>query len=215
MTVLQICAYAAEYPGNFVSSLLALEEHLKKKGVKTIYAFPERAKEKNWCLDITKRAKVYFLPEARARILPKTYKILGQIYKDNKIDIVHSHFELYDIPATIMSPKGVKVFWHLHDPINKVKGLRNILWKIQYGVVGRRTKLLAVSEYYKNAVVAMGFPENQTKTILNGISLDRIIPQDVHYKKDITFLTFGWDFYRKGDDLIINACDRLASEGYE
>ena len=39
MTVLQVCAYGADYPGNFIASLEALEAALKDKGIHTIYAF--------------------------------------------------------------------------------------------------------------------------------------------------------------------------------
>lgn len=117
MVVLQVCAYGAEHPGNFIASLETLESALKQKGIDTIYAFVEKARDRRWCKDIQRRSKVYFLPEAKARVLPKTYKLFRRIYSENDISIVHSHFELYDIPTTVTAPKGIKVFWHLHDPI--------------------------------------------------------------------------------------------------
>lgn len=214
MTVLQVCAFAAPNGGNFISSLTCLENELRKRGIETIYAFADGAEGMPWCEEIQKRTKVYFLPTAKARILPKTYRIMKQIYRENRILIAHSHFELYDIPTTTMAPEGVKVFWHLHDPINPGKGLHSILWKFQYGVVSKRAKLLAVADYYREAVVKMGFPEAQTSLILNAIDLGRI--QDCRTGKPKTwdFLTFGWDFFRKGDDLILQACKRLADEGY-
>lgn len=214
MTVLQVCAYGAEYPGNFIASLEALEAALKEKGIHTIYAFVEKAGTKPWCKEIQRRTKVYFLPEAKARILPKTYRIFHRIYRENHIDLVHSHFELYDIPATVTAPKGTKVFWHLHDPINPGTGLRRILWKLQYGVVGRRANLISVADYYREAVIKMGFPPAQTVTVLNCIHLERIRDCRDEAEKPYEFLTFGWDFHRKGDDLILNACARLAAEGY-
>ena len=97
MTVLQICAFGAPSPGNFISSLTSLEPTLSEEGIQTIYAFAETAKGRPWCEELCKRAKVYFLPVSHARILPKTYQIVRQIYQENQIDIVHSHFELYDI----------------------------------------------------------------------------------------------------------------------
>ncbi len=214
MTVLQVCAYGAEYAGNFIASLEKLERTLNLRGVKTIYAFIDRAKDKEWCRDIQKRTKVYFLPEAKARILPKTYKVFRQIYKENEINIVHSHFELYDIPCTITAPKTAKVFWHLHDPITEISGLRGILWKLQYGYFGKYATLLAVADHYKNNVVKMGFPEDKAYTIVNGINTARIMPNQQCSKPEYDFLTFGWDFYRKGDDIILQACDRLEKEGY-
>lgn len=215
MTVLQVCAYGADYPGNFIASLETLEYALAAKGVKTIYAFIDRAADKDWCQYICQRTKVYFLPEAKARVLPKTYQTMRTIYAENNVDIVHSHFELYDIPATVMAPKKTKVFWHLHDPIAVGHGLRGALWKFQYSVVGRRAALLSVADYYRKTAIGMGFPEKQTATVLNGIKLDRIRKQDDEKIRIYDFLTFGWDFERKGDDLILQACDRLEKDGYK
>lgn len=214
MTVLQVCAFGAEHPGNFIASLEALEYALASRGVKTIYAFVERAADKDWCKEICKHTKVYFLPEAKARIMPKTYHIMRKIYKENKVDIVHTHFELYDIPATVTAPKNTKIIWHLHDPIMPGNGLRSILWKFQYGFVGKFVTLLSVADYYRNVAVDLGFPKGQTELVLNGIDLNRIVKKPVDVFPEYDFLTFGWDFERKGDDLIIRACDKLVDEGY-
>lgn len=214
MTVLQVCAFGADYSGNFIASLEALEEALAQKGIRTIYAFVGRAADKDWCRRIRERTKVYFLPEARARILPQTYRMFRKIYEENDVDIVHSHFELYDIPATVMAKKGIRIFWHLHDPIVKHKGLRGLLWQTQYGIVGKRATLLSVAEKYRDVVVSMGFPKEQTHFLPNSINLDRVRTKRPVGAKPYQFLTFGWDFFRKGDDIILKACDRLAQEGY-
>ena len=94
MTVLQVCAFAAPNAGNFIASLTNLEERLAEKGIQTIYAFADGARDKTWCQEIQKRTKVYFLPTAHARILPKTYQLFKRIYQENDIAIMHSHFEL-------------------------------------------------------------------------------------------------------------------------
>ncbi|MCD7809715.1 MAG: glycosyltransferase family 4 protein [Erysipelotrichaceae bacterium] len=217
MKILQVCAFGAPNAGNFIASLLVLENNLKNKGFETIYAFAETAKNKKWCQQICKTHKVYFLPVAKARILPKTYLIFKKIYDENDIQIAHSHFELYDIPCTITAPKGVTVFWHLHDPIlDNLSGSRGLLNKIQYGIVGKKANLISVSEYYRKQAVKLGFPKEKTVTILNGISLERInfVNNDIKIKKEYTFLTFGWDYYRKGVDLILSVCDTLYKEGY-
>ena len=215
MTVLQVCAFAAPSPGNFIGALTQLEYKLKEQGINTIYAFCDGAEGKSWCDEIQKRTKVYFLPTTKARILPKTYQIFRRIYKENDVDIMHSHFELYDMPATVTAPKKTKIFWHLHDPIMPGRGMRSILWKIQYGHVGKRAVLLSVADYYRNVAVALGFPENQTTLVLNGIDLDRIAKKSTNEHQEYDFLTFGWDFERKGDDLIIQACDKLEQDGYQ
>ncbi len=212
MEILQTCAYGAEHAGNFIASLLYLEQQMQNIGYRTIYAFPEKARDKEWCKEIQNRTDVYFLPEAKARILPKTYSIFREIYKKHNISIMHSHFELYDIPATVTAPRDTKIFWHLHDPLD-IRGSRYPIWKFQYGVVGKRATLLSVSEYYKNIAVGIGFPREKTRVILNSIALDRIKKVNNNSPR-YDFSTFGWDFYRKGDDLILKACDRLWNEGY-
>lgn len=216
MTVLQVCAYGAAYSGNFIASLEALEAELNKRKIRTVYAFVGRAREQAWCREIEKRTKVYYLPEAKARILPKTYQIFRKIYRENDISIVHSHFELYDIPATVMAKPGTKIFWHLHDPIapGSQRFSRRILTGLQYGVVGKKARLLSVAEEYRQTAAALGFPEGQTATVVNGMDLNRVRPVSPERRTDYEFLTFGWDFHRKGGDVILRACRRLAAEGY-
>lgn len=217
MTVLQVCAYGAAYAGNFIASLERLESELARKDIRTIYAFVGRAGEQEWCKKIEKRTKVYYLPEAHARILPETYRVFRQIYRENDISVVHSHFELYDMPATVMAKPGTKIFWHLHDPVViQAKSLsRQILWRLQYGVVGKRATLLAVADEYRKTVVSLGFPEEQTTTVVNGLDLNRVKPLPEQRNAEYDFLTFGWDFHRKGGDLILEACKLLAADGYQ
>ena len=217
MTVLQVCAYGAAYAGNFIASLEALETSLSDRGIRTIYAFVGRAGDQQWCKKIEQRTKVYYLPEAKARILPETYRIFRRIYRENDISIVHSHFELYDVPATVMAKPGTKIFWHLHDPIqiSKQSRSRRILTKTQYSIVGKRANLLSVAEEYRKTVVGLGFPEKQTVTVVNGLDLNRVAPLDDNRDPVYDFLTFGWDFHRKGGDVILEACRRLSAEGYD
>lgn len=74
-TILQVCAFGAPNPGNFIASLLLLENKLKKEGFETIYAFADTAKDKEWCLELKRDHQVYFLPVAKARILPYIHSI--------------------------------------------------------------------------------------------------------------------------------------------
>ena len=219
MTVLQVCAFAAEYPGNFIAALIELEEELLQKGIKTIYAFPQRASGMVWCQELCSRTKVYFLPEANARILPQTYKAFRTIFSQNSIDIVHSHFELYDIPATIMAPNSAKIFWHLHDPIGdgfeKVGFARQFLTKVQYGCVGKKATLLTVSEKHGAFAASIGFPKDQIIYFPNGINTDKIkqVPSR-NSREEKIFLLLGWDVYRKGVDVLVDAASLINRSDY-
>lgn len=216
LNILQVCAYAANYEGNFIKSLRCLDNLLKEQGHNTMYAFPENAQDIEWCAELSKTRKVFFLPLAKARIKPETYKKLKKIMRDNSIDIVHSHFELYDIPCNIMSPKNTKVFWHLHDPIKKSKKRsRNILNTLQYKCFSKNCTLISVSDHYKDVVIDMGFNRNRAVTVLNGIDLCRISYPYEQKEKRYDFVTFGWDFKRKGSDIIFNALSKLYVSGYK
>ena len=214
-SILQVCAFGAPNPGNFIVSLIKLQEEMEKYGYRTIYAFPEKARDKGWCKELIKSNKIYFLPEARARILPKTYRVFSRIYKENEIEIVHSHFELYDIPATVKAPRSVKVFWHLHDALKeqykKVKLSRKILIKIQYNFFSKRVKLLSVSKEHAQFAESLGFPKKQIHYLPNGINTDRIISVNKENQSS-DFLMFGWDVHRKGVDLAIGAMKHMSSE---
>ena len=215
MTVLQVCAFAAPNAGNFIASLTSLEAHLAQKGIQTIYAFADGAEGKPWCRDIQKRTKVYFLPTAKARILPKTYQIFRQIYRENDISIMHSHFELYDMPATVMAPKGIKIFWHLHDALkrNYKKGSfsRKILTRIQYQFAGNRPRMLSVSEEHAEFAKELGFPSKHITYFPNGINTERIQTTPMQ-KTNNQFLMFGWEVMRKGVDLVVQAAEKTQAE---
>lgn len=205
MKVLHVCAYAAPYGGNFIKSLLYLDQELNKRNIETIFCFPEKCKTLEWCICLENTHKVYYVPLAKARIKLKTYILLKKIFKENPdILVAHSHFELYDEPLAITAPKQVKVFWHLHDAIgNYLHGIYRLVWKLHYNLFIKNVQLLSVSEKHRRVVVELGFPKERTYYIPNGIDVDSIKPVE-NLKQDIyTFTIFGWDYIRKGVDLAI------------
>lgn len=211
MKVLQVCAYAAPYEGNFMKSLYALEDEMKKKGIEVIYAFPYTAAQINWNRKLAENHLVYYLPLEKARIRPATYKMMRQIYKSNPdIIIAHSHFELYDVPTARTAPKSVKVFWHLHDPIGGIESKREkAIHKLQYGFFSQRATLLSVSKKHMEYVIKLGFNKKKAFWVPNGIDLSRILPVPPVGNKEYDFLIFGWDYYRKGIDLCIKAAQKI------
>ena len=212
MTILQVCAYAAPYEGNFIASLKALAEKAEKKGHKTIYAFPETAREKDWCKALAQKTDVYFLPLAKARIKPTTYTKLKKIYKAHPdLEIVHCHFELYDIPVVVTAKKRMKVFWHLHDAIGNMQdGHNRLMHKIQYKWLHKKATLLSVSEKHKDYTIGLGFPKEQAFYVPNGLNTDAIKKVDTAYEDRLNdFLMFGWLYEVKGVDLCVKAHQAL------
>ena len=215
MTILQVCAYAAPYEGNFITSLKVLAVKAAEKGHKTIYAFPETAKEKDWCKALAQQTKVYFLPLAKARMKPATYSGLKKIYKENPdLAIIHSHFELYDIPVALTAKKNVKVFWHLHDAIGNIQDFHNrFMYKLQYKWCHKKAILLSVSEKHRDYTIDLGFPVEQACYVPNGLNTDAIQLVTVPYdRRENDFLMFGWLYDIKGVDLCVKAQNVLQGQ---
>lgn len=210
MNVMQIAAYCAEFPGNFIFSLLSIDKKIKKEGGEIIYVFPNEAQNKAWCIELQKSRKVFFLPLARARLKWKTYSKIRKICQNEKIDIIHSHFELYDIPCLFTS-KRIKIVWHLHDAIGAEEGLRAIIRKLQYRYLPERAVVVPIFDDDRKKLINMKCPENNILVIPNGISTEDLV--NITLPKDHPiFLSMGWDYKRKGIDLIITAAKRLREE---
>lgn len=214
--ILQVCGYAAPYPGNFISTLRALSEKCREQGYQTIFAFPESAQNIEWCKELQNEYKVYFLPLSKARINPTTYRKMKKIYAENAIEIVHSHFELYDMPSTLTAPAGVKVFWHLHDALDliyqKSNAVYRLLWKYQYSVASKRAFLLSVSEKGRNFAIKLGFRKENTVFLPNGIDTARIDKADGKLDYTYDFLLYGWDFKRKGVDILLDTLPEMQQD---
>lgn len=211
MKILQVCAYAAPYEGNFMKSLYHLEHELTKKGHETIYVFPENTAQRSWCQQLAKHHIVYFLPLSRARINPTTYIKLRKIFSAHAdIGVVHSHFELYDLPLAFTTPQKVKLFWHLHDALIPPKQKsRQLLFYFQYKYCSKNTTLLSVADIYRNELISLGFPSKQAFTIHNGIELSRISLTNPFAPKEYDFLAFVWSNSIKGCDILLDACKLL------
>lgn len=212
MEILQISAYAGATAGNHIPSLLHLEKRMMEQGYTTVYALLETVKNYSWCKELQTHAKVYFLPVKKARILPRTYYTIWRIFQQHEIKLVHSHFELYDIPVTIVAGHKAKIFWHLHDPIGEYikyeKWSRKLLMHFQYSCMGKSVKRLTVSQKHGEVACRLGFAEKNLVYVPNGLDLCRISNSSM-IKKNPEFLMFSWDYYRKGADLAIQACDAL------
>lgn len=216
--VLHVCGYAAPYPGNFIASLTALAVDNKKMGYDTIFVFPYTAQNKEWCQNLEKEYIVYYLPLEKARIKWITYKKLREIYKKYNITIAHSHFELYDMPVSLMAPKSTKVFWHLHDDLGliykKSNAIYKLLWKIQYAWTSKNAVLLSVSEKGRRFAVRLGFNEENTYFLPNSIDIKRLEYKNYENEECVQnydFLIYGWDYLRKGVDILEEAIPQIES----
>lgn len=233
------CCYEAEYGGNFLKMLTALADALQQKFcAKAYFVFPAQ-KPKEWLRELQRHYEVGFT----CKPYSKSANDLLNLLTKWKIDLVHTHFEGYDIPvakAIRKSGLDVKMAWHLHDNISfdktglNFKLLRKIgtnlrLW-LQYGWYGRKAYFIGVSPevaniatHYRNHILS--FPQSKSNEILsvskyprasvvlNGIDMSRLSGSYNPHGDVFSFLTFGGESYGKGIPCILDAARQLCSEG--
>lgn len=231
------CCYEAQYGGNFIKMLESLAFSLKQKYQAEIcFVFPKQS-DKEWLKELSHKYKVGFTCKPYSK---SSNDILNLIEKWN-IDLVHTHFEGYDIPvarAIKKIGKNIKMVWHLHDylSLNKdglnFKFIRKVgtnlrLWK-QYGWYGRKAYFVGVSSEVTNIATHyrhhyLSFPTSMTNeqlasmkyfkasVLLNGIDSQRFSSDYKRPSGVFTFLTFGGESYSKGIPCLLDAAEILAS----
>lgn len=205
--VLHICNYAAAYRGNFISSLLRLEETLNKNDIHQIYFLPSRAYKTsavNWINELKNEGhEIYILSDS----VKENLALFSRIKKENNIIKVFRHFSNNKADFyTKLFFKGKDTIYFFHSeyktPENSLKHiLRKILYK-DYLLVGVSE---AVSERVKKV-----FPKNKTIAISNAIEFKRLdSPDKMDFGEGISLMTMGYNPIIKGCDLAIKAVEKL------
>ncbi len=209
MKILQVCAYTAQYGGNFIACLRSLDALLQKQGVETAYLFPETVKDTPWCKQLRQSNRVFFA--GMNRFSMQTFRQVRTAMED--ADIIHSHFELYDCLCALARKKKQKLFWHLHDSFDEeIDFLHRLINRLQYGVFGKKAFMISPSRFYADYTVKLGFPAKQVHIVENAIDCDRLGGLEEERRYD--FFAFGGFYKIKGLDVLLDACRALVTKGY-
>lgn len=193
-----IAAYAAPYGGNFIKMLQALATRLVSDYNCTVYFIFPTQDNKEWLNELSIYYTIGFTSSFEA-----SDEILTFI--DNwDIDLVHSHFEAYDIAvskAIKHSGRNIKQVWHIHDYMHLDKTelsfprirkffTNQFMWN-HYGKWGENAFFIAVSDEMAHFVnhyrthrfmypteFTRQMPEHtnliRTASMLNGMDTSRI-----------------------------------------
>jgi glycosyltransferase involved in cell wall biosynthesis len=219
--VLQFMCYEAPYPGNFIKSLLRLDNTIKKGGIETVYLFHCNMADKDWVQDLIYQGKrIYFL---NGQLL-KDISILKKILVTHKIKFIHSHFTgvkyhiLFNI-ARVQYDVNLCIIRHLHNhdqPGNFI--------------VERIKSMVTHTDFYIGCSesVAIEFPINfkidsaKVDSATNAIDFTRLDQFDDLSRENLNigdnttvFLMFGFDYHRKGVDLVLEAMHNLVAQKYD
>lgn len=218
-TVLHIMNYAASYRGNFMDSLSNLDKKIQSGGLKNIYLFTAKAKNKgamDWIEKMQQQGEeVCFL---EGNILKDALQIRS-IIKKKRVKIVHTHFlSTKQFVAIYFGNMGklVPVIVHMH---NHSKKACTKMKKFLRGILYHKCIMIACSRSVYESL-ERDYPKCEKYAINNGIHFSRLDVYEELQPKDLGIgenekicLIFGFDFYRKGVDLAIKALRKLQNEG--
>jgi hypothetical protein len=134
-SVIQMADYGGPYSGNFIASLLTLNEVLKKAGLRQVMIFSAIAKDRPWVDKLLdNNIPVYFLPAKTS--LPSVIREITRIADKEQAVVLHSHFTTFDVAAwcaavfSAVRQHRLNVVWHMHSAfpvrqsvIRKIKDL--------------------------------------------------------------------------------------------
>lgn len=149
-----VIAMICQYGGNLIPSLLYLSDYLTKNfNAKISWILPYQ-EEAEWIKKIKSRYQVFYTHNPYDKTTDELYNILNQV----EPDLVHTHFEVYDIcvaKAIKRIDKEIKQVWHVHDIMSfSTKGQdkrllrylrRKIVYPLRYFWYGRNAYYIAVS----------------------------------------------------------------------
>lgn len=208
MKILFISQYSAFHSGNYIPSLLDLEEYLNKFDYKLIFAFPIEAKNQSW---IKSFKQIIFLENPKLdkfRENKNLYLQLERFILKSNIKLIHTNFDGYDIVSSRISKKyKIPLIVSFHDPIVKQKNIikniyQNIMLQIHYRIYLRNAMIIFVNNDLSVLHKKLGI--KNYVCVNNGLSFRRINKNiKINNNKNIkAFFIAGSRLEVKGVDLL-------------
>ena len=215
--IIYICNYAAEYPGNFISSLVLLSKKVIEQNKEVYYIFPEMAKNKEWLKLLPVDKKNIIFIDFNAKGLDFKLKELKKILKP-KETIIHTHFVDGVILFKLKKHYPRKnIIIHFHNTMKTEKNMIMSIIKIivrNFAYMG--LKIVAVSPTYLPKVQKYYFLNKDIDMITNAIDFESLelrsedIDIDLNLDpRNYNMLIFGSAFYRKSVDIAIQAINKV------
>ncbi len=216
MNILIAADYATPASGNFVASLVELGRLLKREGSTLTLIFPENhntTSEDSWVNWLKSEGHTVYLA-SREQTEEEQLSLLRSVIGAHNIDILHIHFGMFHHAVMSHTKElGVKIL--VHDHMDFPAGANMKKQRLRCAAQSLRYRLLGVA-------IASVNPEKDSAYFLakhwyapNGLSLERNVTHsatrdevraELGLAADESMCLFlGWDLYRKGLDIAINA----------
>ncbi len=221
-SILFLCDYQAPYGGNFIASMMRLDDALHARGVQTTYLFPAGAGARMWCDAMRARGKrVQLLPEGG---MHTRLKRLLRAIDASGANILHVHFGFFPLAglAALLRPR-LRLILHFHSdfsggrsptPAQRMKALCK---RVPELFIGSRLQKITVSEgsarttgdciALRNALAEERFAAN---TPGRGETRAALHVRD----GETLLLVFGWSPWIKGVDVAAQAVAAVRGDGH-
>lgn len=208
-SILFLSHFFGPNPGNFIRSLLALEEHLLRSttdgSLQIVYAFPEQCRSFAWCQNMLaeKRRLCFYQNGTTADEL----RFLEEVVRRENVILIHTHFEALGRAIyrfRLRHPK-IPVFWHKHNDFSLGKPLAPDTWKQR------------IKETLRDMLVVTVAVSPHLKTPRGYVLLNHLDTRSIPYicdaernafrkscglsENDFMILMFGWNKPVKGVDI--------------
>jgi glycosyltransferase involved in cell wall biosynthesis len=224
MTIFELCDFGSPYGGSFVPMVAALAREAALRGHTTTALFPPRAAGRPWLEQLELDVARIVIAPSRSRT--DLRRLIAGLAADAASPVVfHTHFSHFDVPATLaaIGHDSRHVVWHEHGNItgNLSVKLRNA---VRFGVLGRFTDtILCVGPSVESELLARFAPANRLVVFPNAIDLNHFKSPTTarrlnarqrfgFARDDFVVLHFGWDWWRKGGDLLASAARQIQYE---
>lgn len=222
MTVVHLAQYAAPYLGNFVKSLMLLEERLAKSGGSMVYVFPPQARDCVWFEGFASEHEVSLIQPRKSGVA--AIEAVIKKYKGNVL--MHTHFEGYDeavCKAVRRSGYDIPVVWHLHDHLSYQPNILKALYQrwcffrhYYLPTLRSRVYTIGVSQEVDAFVHRFGGRFKGSIVLPNGIDISRIYKtKDWTFEDDgiRRFVCLGGRNIQKRMDIALEAFKMLYDSG--
>jgi glycosyltransferase involved in cell wall biosynthesis len=218
--LLDVCDYGGPYAGNFIPSLLAVGDAVRERlDLDYVPVFSAIAMDKPWVESVLVRGYNPYFITGRPNLV-NDVRSLHRLATDTGAVVIRSHFTRFDLSSGLVARStGARSIWHVHA------GLLQNTWKTQLASLvkmralsrGLCDRVIAVSDQIGRESVARGHQPETVSVVRNGIDVSRFdhLPSRAAARErigltseDRVALGFCWAPFRKGADLIAEACGR-------
>lgn len=220
-----LMGYGGPYPGSSIPLLRAALGAADERGWEAMAIFGEEARHRPWLAELRSDGYRADVTEASWRGASRCTAEL--VAAGPPATILHTHYSRFDVPAALRSVRAPRprppVFWHVRTAL-KTSVAARAKGAAKFGVVGRTVDgIFTPSTDLRRQVIQRGARAADVHALPHGLDTERFslaTVEDRHAARRelgldehaTVLLHFGWDWHRKGGDLMLEAVRHLVDD---